>query len=149
MGTATKPTRENRTITVDFRDEATYFCLIADGKAFLEFVFAFLLSLGFQLKHKATCHGGGRLTRHSHYARIGFDHGAGHPRLFLDDAKAPNCQKNNGFGDLGNYSEWPKVAGAVIQAQSCSLRIRNMRDKNHGALDFAGLRCATQCVVWF
>src|SRR5215475_7876612 len=116
MGTATKPTRENRTITVDFRDEATYFCLIADGKAFLEFVFAFLLSLGFQLKHKATCHGGGRLTRHSHYARIGFDHGAGHPRLFLDDAKAPNCQKNNGFGDLGNYSEWPKVAGAVIQA---------------------------------
>jgi hypothetical protein len=25
MGTAAKPTRENRTITVDFRDEATYF----------------------------------------------------------------------------------------------------------------------------
>src|SRR5215470_9641731 len=70
MGTATKPTRENRTITVDFRDEATYFCLIADGKAFLEFVFAFLLSLGFQLKHKATCHGGGCLTRHSHYVRL-------------------------------------------------------------------------------
>ena len=46
----------------------------------------------------------------------GFDHGAGHPLLFLDDAKAPNCQKNNGFSDLGNYSEWPKVAGAVIQA---------------------------------
>jgi hypothetical protein len=49
--------------------------------------------------------------------RIGFDHGAGHPLLFLDDAKAPNCQKNNGFKDLGNYSEWPKVAGAVIKAQ--------------------------------
>ena len=65
MGPAAKPTRENRTITVDFRDEATYFCLIADGKAFLEFVFAFLLSLGFQLKHKATCHSGGCLTRHS------------------------------------------------------------------------------------
>ena len=47
----------------------------------------------------------------------GFDHGAGHPLLFLDDAKAPNCQKNNGFSDLGNYSEWPKVAGAVIQAE--------------------------------
>jgi len=45
----------------------------------------------------------------------GFDHGAGHPLLFLDDAKAPNYQKNNGFSDLGNYSEWPKVAGAVIQ----------------------------------
>jgi len=47
---------------------------------------------------------------------LGFDHGAGHPLLFLDDAKAPKCQKNNGFSDLGNYSEWPKVAGAVIQA---------------------------------
>src|SRR5437016_13250324 len=70
MGTAAKPTRENRTITVDFRDEATYFCLIADGKAFLECVFAFLLSLGFQLKHKATCSGGGCLTRHSHYVRV-------------------------------------------------------------------------------
>ena len=46
----------------------------------------------------------------------GFDHGAGHPLLFLDDAKAPNCQKNNGFNGLGKYSEWPKVAGAVIQA---------------------------------
>ena len=47
---------------------------------------------------------------------LGFDHGAGHPLLFLDDAKAPNCQKNNGFKGLGNYSEWPKVAGMVIQA---------------------------------
>ena len=46
----------------------------------------------------------------------GFDHGAGHPLLFLDDANAPNCQKNNGFSDLGNYAAWPKVAGAVIQA---------------------------------
>ena len=30
---------------------------------------AFLLSLGFQLTHKATCRGGGGLTRHSHYVR--------------------------------------------------------------------------------
>ena len=51
-------------------------------------------------------------------AYIGLDHGAGHPLLFLDDAKAPNCQKNNGFNDLGNHSAWPKVAGAVIQAGS-------------------------------
>ena len=55
MRNAAKRTRENRTITVDFRDEATYFHLIADGKAFLECVLAFLLALGFQLKHKATC----------------------------------------------------------------------------------------------
>jgi hypothetical protein len=67
MGTAAKPTRANRTITIDFRNEATYFRLLEDGKAFLEFVFAFILSMGFQLTHKATCGGGGCLTRHSHY----------------------------------------------------------------------------------
>jgi hypothetical protein len=70
MGTAAKPTRENRTITVDFRDEATYFRLMEDGRAFLECVLAFILSLGFQLTHKATCGGGGGLTRHSHYMRV-------------------------------------------------------------------------------
>src|SRR5215831_3242192 len=62
--------RENRTITVDFQHEATYLQLRGDGKAFREFVCAFLLSLGFHLTHKTTCHGGGCLTRHSHYVRI-------------------------------------------------------------------------------
>jgi hypothetical protein len=70
MGTATQLTRENRTITVDFRSEATYFRLLGDGKAFLECVLAFVMSLGFQLKHKATCQGGGRRTRHSHDVRV-------------------------------------------------------------------------------
>src|SRR5256712_4291312 len=70
MGTAATPMRENRTITVDLQHEATYFRLLGDGKAFLECVWAFLLSLGFQLKHKATCRGGGCLTRHSHYVRV-------------------------------------------------------------------------------
>jgi hypothetical protein len=70
MGTAAKRTRENRTITVDFRDDATYLQLLGDGRAFVECVCAFLLSLGFQLAHKATCHGGGGLTRHSHYVRL-------------------------------------------------------------------------------
>ena len=70
MSTAATRTRENRTITVDFRDEATYFQLLGDGKAFVECVCAFLLALGFQLLHKATCDGGGCLTRHSHYARV-------------------------------------------------------------------------------
>jgi hypothetical protein len=65
-----KATRENRTITVDFHDEATYFELLSNGKAFVEFILAFILSLGFQLAHKSTCHGGGSLTRHSHYARV-------------------------------------------------------------------------------
>src|ERR671925_1485058 len=70
MGTAAHPTRENRTITVDFRSEATYFQLLGDSKAFRECVLAFLLALGFQLKHRATCDGGGCLTRHSHYVRV-------------------------------------------------------------------------------
>src|SRR6266536_1862049 len=70
MGQSAKPTRENRTITVDFHDESTYFQLIDDGKAFMEFVLAFILSIGFQLNHKVTCSGGGCLTRHSHYARL-------------------------------------------------------------------------------
>src|SRR6516165_1139925 len=70
MGQAAKRTHENRTITVDFRDEATYFQLLGNGKAFIECVLAFLLALGFQLAHKATCRGGGCLTRHSHYARV-------------------------------------------------------------------------------
>src|SRR5215510_8720509 len=70
MGNATKATRENRTITVDFHNEATYVQLLGDGKAFVECVLAFLLALGFQLTHKATCHGSGCLTRHSHYARV-------------------------------------------------------------------------------
>src|SRR6266566_2404498 len=70
MGQTAKATRQNRTITVDFQDEATYFQLLGNTKAFVEFVLAFLLSLGFQLLHKASCREGGRLTRHSHYARI-------------------------------------------------------------------------------
>jgi hypothetical protein len=70
MGQTAKPPRENRTITVDFHDETTYFALLGNTKGFVEFVLAFLLSLGFQLQHKATCHGGGCLTRHSHYVRV-------------------------------------------------------------------------------
>jgi hypothetical protein len=70
MSTAAQPTRQNRTITVDFRSEATYFQLLGDGKAFLECIIAFVMSLGLQLKHKATCRGSGCLTRHSHYARV-------------------------------------------------------------------------------
>ena len=70
MRNTTRQTRENRTITVDFQNEATYFHLLGDGKAFLECVLAFVLALGLQLKHKATCRGGGCLTRHSHYVRV-------------------------------------------------------------------------------
>src|SRR5262245_60002954 len=70
MRSTARQTRANRTITVDFQNEATYFQLLGDGKAFVELVLAFGLSLGFQLAHKTTCRGGGCLTRHSHYARV-------------------------------------------------------------------------------
>jgi hypothetical protein len=70
MGQTAKVPRQNRTITVDFHDESTYLQLLSDGKAFLEFIIAFVFSVGFQLAHKATCTGGGCLTRHSHYARV-------------------------------------------------------------------------------
>jgi hypothetical protein len=70
MGNTAQRTRHNRTITVDFQEEATYFRLLDEGKAFVECVLAFLLSFGFQLTHTATCRGGGCLTRHSHYVRV-------------------------------------------------------------------------------
>ena len=67
MAQAAKPTRHNRTITVDFHNEATYFALLSDGKACIAFVLAFFLALGFQLLHKTSCSAVGSLTRHSHY----------------------------------------------------------------------------------
>jgi hypothetical protein len=36
MRNTTHQTRENRTITVDFHNEATYYQLLGDGKAFVE-----------------------------------------------------------------------------------------------------------------
>ena len=62
--------RHNSTITVDVHDEPTYSHVLDDGKAFVECVLTFLLSLGLQLKHQATCSGDGCLTRHSHDVRV-------------------------------------------------------------------------------
>ena len=42
MGTAAKPTRVNRTITVDFQNETTYVQLLGDSRAFVECVLAFV-----------------------------------------------------------------------------------------------------------
>jgi hypothetical protein len=70
MRNTTRPPRENRPITVDFQNEATSLQLLDDGKAFVELVIAFILALGFQLRHKATCRGGRCLTRHSHDVRV-------------------------------------------------------------------------------
>lgn len=68
-----KKARENRTITADFNDKNTYCHLIQDRKALIDFVIAFILSIGFQLKHKAHCCGGFSLTPHSGYVRVRLD----------------------------------------------------------------------------
>src|SRR5712691_3374861 len=70
MERTAKPIREHRTMTVDFHDETTYFALVGTTQAFIEFVLAFMLAIGFQLIHKADCSKAGRRTRHSHYARV-------------------------------------------------------------------------------
>jgi hypothetical protein len=61
-------------------------------------------------------------ARQCWHVGFGFDHGVGHPLLLLCDAKAPKCLKDKAFKDLDYYSEWPKVADAVIKA-SASLPI--------------------------
>src|SRR5712691_12278246 len=47
----------------------------------------------------------------------GLDHGAGHPRRRRLQVEAPKPLKNWEFGDPFPYAGWPKVAGAVIEAQ--------------------------------
>ena len=70
MSTTESQKHRNRTITVDFHDEATYHRLRHDGHAFIEFVVVFITTLGFQLVHKCGCPGGCALTRHSSYTRV-------------------------------------------------------------------------------
>jgi hypothetical protein len=70
MPNTARPPRDNRTLTVDFQNEATYFQLRGDGQAFVECGLAFLRSRGFQLNHKAICPGGRGLTRHAHSLRV-------------------------------------------------------------------------------
>ena len=48
MRNTTHQTRANRTITVDFQNEVTYAQLLGDGQAFVEWVLAFILALGFR-----------------------------------------------------------------------------------------------------
>src|SRR5262245_42633775 len=70
MGQTAKQPRQHHTLTVDFHNETTYFALLGNTKAFIEFVLASTLSPGSQLTHKASCSEGGPLTRHSHYIRV-------------------------------------------------------------------------------
>ena len=58
MAQAAKASRQNRALTVDFHDKTTYWQLLDDGKAFVELVLVFILSIGFQRYHKSTCNGG-------------------------------------------------------------------------------------------
>jgi hypothetical protein len=120
-------TRHNRTLTVAFQDPSTYFELIRNGQAFVECVLAFLLSIGFQLAPKATCTGGGCVTRHSHDARIRLG------GLTIWRIQCPSCQ--------AVFTVLPHFA----------LRYRRMRPEvarqalmaTHGGLSLAW--CATMC----
>lgn len=70
MSATTHRKHQDRSITVDFQNEATYHRLRQDRRAFDEFVVAFITSLGFQLLHKCGCPGGCALPRHSSYGRV-------------------------------------------------------------------------------
>ena len=70
MGTAATRTRHNRTITVDFRMKRLTFSCLAMGRRSSNVSSPLCCLLVFSSKNKATCSGGGRLTRHSHYVRV-------------------------------------------------------------------------------
>jgi len=70
MGQAGTQTRYHRIFFVDVHNEATSLLLLGDGKALVACVLAWLLALGCQLVHKATCPGGGGLPRHAHSGRV-------------------------------------------------------------------------------
>lgn len=61
--------RSNRSVTVNFKSKSKYYSLIENAKAFIEFVTAFILSVGC-LRHYEGCSGKCSLTRHSHYVRV-------------------------------------------------------------------------------
>jgi hypothetical protein len=71
MKKATHRKNQNRTIFINFHTKVKYHQLCQDGSAFIEFVTDFIISLGFQLRHKPGCTSEKIcLTRHSHYERV-------------------------------------------------------------------------------
>src|SRR5262245_5441622 len=100
------------------------FRLIDAGQAFVECVLAFLLARGFPLRPKATCRGGGGLTRHSHDARVRLG------GITLGRLQCPSCR------------------AVCTVLPHCILRYRQMRPEvardallaTHGGLSLA--RCA-------
>src|SRR5262245_16262948 len=114
-----KATRHDRTITVDFCDESTYFQVLSDGKAFVEFVLAFILALGFQLTHKPTCRGGGCLDAPLALcpSPLGWSHPLAHPvhhrqgglhRLAALRLTLPNDEPRRGPRCPDRHPRWPQ-----------------------------------------
>src|SRR5262249_18719802 len=99
---------EHRTVTVDVHNQATSLQLLGAGNALIACVVAFLLALGFQRTHKASCRSGGCLTRHAHSLRVRrcarssalslrwlvevAEHGAAFSRYFLHDVRVTQVQ---------------------------------------------------------
>jgi len=48
------------------------------------------------------------------------------PPLLLCNTKVTNYRNKKAFKDLGHYSEWPKVADAVIEAVCPSGRVLDL-----------------------
>jgi hypothetical protein len=81
-------------------------------------------------------------------AAEGIDHDAGHPLLLLCYAKAPNHRKNKGFKDFANYSQWPKVAGAMIEAERGNRRYRKMQKSVYRVRTQAQIRARLALDMW-
>lgn len=64
MGSAATPTRANRAITGDVRDDVTALQRRGADQAALACRLTCLLARGVQLAHRAPCRGGGGLPRH-------------------------------------------------------------------------------------
>jgi hypothetical protein len=151
MRNTARQTRDNRTITVDFHDETTYFKLLDDRKACVEFVLAFLLALGFQLKHKAICGGGGCLTRHSHYMRVRVGtHRLAHPVHDVQSrvhhpaafhlALSPDATRSRSRCLVG-HTGWPQFCR---MSWRCA---REMRQWTRRRRQTSGLSLARRCAV--
>src|SRR6266705_1517142 len=70
MGLAPTPTRHNRTLTSAFHEETPSAARLDPTQALGAFGLAFLLALGLQRRHTASCSAGGSRTRHAHSARL-------------------------------------------------------------------------------
>src|SRR5438034_321929 len=111
MRSTARQTHDNRTITVDCHNEATYCQLLDDGKAFVALVLAFLLSLGFQLTHTSTGRGGEAQSL-SHREGVSPPHGLWPGALAFGLFRARKCRSV--YPVVSGIATCGVPAGAVV-----------------------------------